>query len=360
MDTTEGKKYYAVWTPADDTPFTVEVYVLAEGQNAYETYEYTGTTGSTVKVVREADVPATPEAGVTYVTIESIEEDLEYYNGTVYLYLPVGHFKGLENITAKVDGKDYIFELSENGIRIELDMANLQAGQIINYSVSYTTSGAQYLKFNPNSGTFKVNLSSKYTSPSFNGTFLPNERTIDDNGFKAEWTVTKFNTYGIDYKTFYVEFIVPVTQYQQATRATKYSFLIILLVFTAIFLVEVISRQEVNYIQYIVTGFSLCLFYLLLLSISEYLAFGWAYLIASGMTVLALGGYFIGFLRSKTAVGCTVAVAILYAFIYMLLNLETGSLLVGSLALFVILSLIMYFTRKNNLMDSPSDEVMVI
>ena len=183
------------------------------------------------------------------------EEDLEYYNGTVYLYLPVGHFKGLENITAKVDGKDYIFELSENGIRIELDMANLQAGQIINYSVSYTTSGAQYLKFNPNSGTFKVNLSSKYTSPSFNGTFLPNERTIDDNGFKAEWTVTKFNTYGIDYKTFYVEFIVPVTQYQQATRATKYSFLIILLVFTAIFLVEVISRQEVNYIQYIVTGF---------------------------------------------------------------------------------------------------------
>jgi inner membrane protein len=88
---------------------------------------------------------------------------------------------------------------------------------------------------------------------------------------------------------------------------------------------------------------------------SEYLAFGWAYLIASGMTVTALGGYFIGFLRSKTAVGCTVAVAVLYAFIYVLLNLETGSLLVGSLALFAILSLIMYFTRKNNLMENPSD-----
>ena len=151
-----------------------------------------------------------------------------------------------------------------------------------------------------------------------------------------------------------MEFVVPVSQYQQTTRAIKYSFLIILLVFTAIFLVEVISRQEVNYIQYIVTGFSLCLFYLLLLSISEYLAFGWAYLIASGMTVTALGGYFIGFFMSKTAVGCTVAVAILYAFIYVLLNLETGSLLVGSLALFVILSLIMYFTRKNNLMDNPT------
>ena len=61
--------------------------------------------------------------------------------------------------------------------------------------------------------------------------------------------------------------------------------------------------------------------------------------------------YFIGFLKSKSAVGCTAAVAILYAFIYFLLNLETGSLLVGSLALFVILALIMYFTRKNSLLD---------
>jgi len=143
--------------------------------------------------------------------------------------------------------------------------------------------------------------------------------------------------------------MVPVSQYQQTGRATKYSFLIILLVFAAIYLVETITRQEVNYIQYIVTGFSLCLFYLLLLSISEYLAFGWAYLIASGMTVTALGGYFIGFLRSRIAVFCTASVAVLYAFIYLLLNLETGSLLVGSLALFVILSLIMYFTRNNHI-----------
>ena len=79
MDTTDGKKYYAVWAPATDTEFNIEVYVLAEGTSAYETYSYTGTTDSTVKVVREADVPATPEEGVTYITVESIEEDLEYY-----------------------------------------------------------------------------------------------------------------------------------------------------------------------------------------------------------------------------------------------------------------------------------------
>lgn len=283
------------------------------------------------------------------------DNDYGYYNGTVYLYLPIGDFKGLENsITAKVDGKEYAFSLSEDGLRTKLDMDTFVPGQVIEYFISLRTKGAESLRFFPKSDIFKVNLTSNYSSPGFDGAFLPNDRTVNDEGFKAQWIVNQFNTYGNNYPEFYVEFVVPVSQYQQTTRAIKYSFLIILLVFTAIFLVEVISRQEVNYIQYIVTGFSLCLFYLLLLSISEYLAFGWAYLIASGMTVTALGGYFIGFLRSKTAVGCTVAVAILYAFIYVLLKLETGSLLVGSLALFVILSLIMYFTRKNNLMDNPT------
>lgn len=80
MDTTAGKKYYAVWDPATDTEFKVEAWILSNSTSkAYRTYTYTGTTDSTVKIVREADVPATPEAGVTYITVESIEADLEYY-----------------------------------------------------------------------------------------------------------------------------------------------------------------------------------------------------------------------------------------------------------------------------------------
>ena len=59
--------------------------------------------------------------------------------------------------------------------------------------------------------------------------------------------------------------MVPVSQYQQTSRAIKYFFLIICLVFTGIFLVEAVSGKSVNIVQYIVTGFSLCLFYLLLL-----------------------------------------------------------------------------------------------
>lgn len=77
-------------------------------------------------------------------------------------------------------------------------------------------------------------------------------------------------------------------QYQQTERAMKYSFLIVILILSAIFLVESITKSKINIVQYIVTGLSLCLFYLLLLSISEYISFGWAYLIA-GVFTLATG-----------------------------------------------------------------------
>ena len=284
---------------------------------------------------------------------ELSDDDVAVYKDKLYMYISLGEMRGLEdNITASVNGREYQFELADDGLRIELDPAGFAAGSSIDYSIDIRTKGAKSLRFRPEAAAFNVDIRSDHPSPSFGGAFLPDERNVTDEGFEAQWTVTEMNTFGEYDPVFYVDLMVPVSQYQQTGRATKYSFLIILLVFAAIYLVETITRQEVNYIQYIVTGFSLCLFYLLLLSISEYLAFGWAYLIASGMTVTALGGYFIGFLRSRIAVFCTASVAVLYASIYLLLNLETGSLLVGSLALFVILSLIMYFTRNNHISEA--------
>lgn len=284
---------------------------------------------------------------------ELSDDDFAVYKDKLYMYISLGEMRGLEdNITASVNGREYQFELADDGLRIELDPAGFAAGSSIDYSIDIRTKGAKSLRFRPEAAAFNVDIRSDHPSPSFGGAFLPDERNVTDEGFEAQWTVTEMNTFGEYDPVFYVDLMVPVSQYQQTGRATKYSFLIILLVFAAIYLVETITRQEVNYIQYIVTGFSLCLFYLLLLSLSEYMAFGWAYLIASGMTVTALGGYFIGFLRSRIAVFCTASVAVLYALIYLLLNLETGSLLVGSLALFVILSLIMYFTRNNHISEA--------
>ena len=64
------------------------------------------------------------------------------------------------------------------------------------------------------------------------------------------------------------------------------------------------------------------------------------------------------FLKSKVALSFTGTVACLYGFIYILLQMETGALLAGTIALFIILCVIMYFTRRNDLFDQPRNPVI--
>ena len=279
--------------------------------------------------------------------------DLTSQTGDLRFCLPLGEHKGLKGRPAVViNGKEYLFEIDREGLYVNVSPQVLNADLTLEYAITVKSDGMATLNFEPNAKNYTVSLTSDYPSPSFNGCCLPSKREVREDGFTAEWVVTEINTFSGYDKSFFVDFHIPANQYQQTERATKYSFLIVLLVFVAIFFVESIFRCKVNIVQYIVTGLSLCLFYLLLLSISEYLSFSIAYIIASVMTTAALGGYFYGFLKSRTAMIFTTAIAMLYAFIFLLLQMETGSLLVGSLALFLILGVIMYFTRSSNLFES--------
>ena len=139
-----------------------------------------------------------------------------------------------------------------------------------------------------------------------------------------------------------------VSQYQKTERSVKYAILIILLVFLAGLLVEFIWKKEINIIQYVVIGLSLVLFYALVLSFSEFISFGRSYIIAAAMTVAALLGYFRGILKSRAAYLLTLLVALAYAASYILLQMETYALISGSMLLFCILVVIMYFTKDLN------------
>lgn len=284
---------------------------------------------------------------------------LENHDGDIRLSLPVGRTKGIEGRpVVVVAGKEYPFKAQNNALVAVLPYEVVSASQELSYTIHIKSKGMDRVRFYPSGSIYTVNMKSDYPSPSFKGDYLPVERTVCDSGFTAKWVVTDLNTVSATSSIFDVELIIPANQYQQTERAMKYSFLIILLVFVAIYLVESITRCKINIVQYIVTGLSLCLFYLLLLSISEYLSFGLAYTIAAVMTTGALGAYFYGFLKSKFAIFFTGAVALLYVFIYILLQMETGSLLAGTLALFLILSVIMYFTRRADLFDRPSGPVI--
>lgn len=291
--------------------------------------------------------------------VELKDNSLDDCDGAIRLTLPFSKLKGIQGRpVVVVEGKEYDVKAVGKELVAELPYNVVAANKVLDYTICIKLNGMDRIRFYPGSELYKVNMKSNYASPSFKGDFLPVDRTVSDSGFEAQWIVTDLNTLASTSPFFDVEFVIPASQYQQSERAMKYSFLIILLVLVSIFLVESITRCKVNIVQYIVTGLSLCLFYLLLLSISEYLTFGWSYLIAAVMTTGALGAYFYGFLKSKVALSFTGTVACLYGFIYILLQMETGALLAGTIALFLILCVIMYFTRRNDLFDQPRTPVI--
>ena len=280
---------------------------------------------------------------------------LENASGDIYITLPINNYKGLEGYpSVTVGGQEYIFNVVGSELRAVIPQNAITPDSVIDFSMKFKSKGMGKMIFCPQGTDYTVSLASNHDSPSFKGDFLPTTREVTNDGFSARWEVTALNTCDAKDGTFGVDFILTADQYQQTERAMKYSFLFFILVLCSIFLVECITKSKVNIVQYGVTGLSLCLFYLLLLSISEYLSFGWSYLISAAMTTGALGGYFYGFLKSKIALAFTAATAGLYGYIYMLLQMESGSLLFGSVALFVILSIIMYFTRKKDMFE-PED-----
>ena len=130
-------------------------------------------------------------------------------------------------------------------------------------------------------------------------------------------------------------------------RSVKYAILIILLTFVAVFFIELMQKKSVNPFQYILVGLALVLFYTLLLSMSEVLGFNLAYLLAAAMTTILIMLHMGSILKSrKQGLLIGVLLAFLYIFIFILIQMESYALLVGSLGLFAILAVIMYYSKK--------------
>lgn len=219
---------------------------------------------------------------------------------------------------------------------------------IIPFEIRMKLRGSESMMFVPIGNLTEVEMRSNCTTPSFYGDFLPSERNITDSGFEASWVVSQINRGAPESSEFGVKMLQSVTQYQQTTRAAKYGILIVALVFLAGFLVEMLTHKGINLLQYVVIGLSLVLFYMLLLSFSEFMPFWLSFMLAALMTTLALTGYFRGILRTKTAYFLGGFVALAYTASYIMMQMETYAMLAGSLLLFICLCAVMYFTRNGN------------
>jgi inner membrane protein len=113
------------------------------------------------------------------------------------------------------------------------------------------------------------------------------------------------------------------------------------------FVIELLQKNPLHPVQYVLAGLALLVFYTLLLSISEFLMFDAAYTIAAAATVLLITLYaWWHFKKTGIALLFLVSLAVLYGFIFVLIRLEDTALLVGSISLFIILATLMYASRR--------------
>lgn len=267
-------------------------------------------------------------------------------------------------ISANVKGDAYSIEASamatgQDSIALQSTPINLGTGisDKLPFEISLSYKGSQSLAIVPIGGVTKASVSGDWPSPKFNGNYLPETSHVTDNGFTASWQISKLNRPfaqqytskipDISRYSFDVDFDIPVDEFQQNERASKYGFLVIGLTFLVFFLIQNISRITIHIFQYTMIGLALIMFYTLLISITEHSSFRLAYLIAGISVVTMIGLYSISILKNrKFPMFIAAALTALYTFIYIIIQLENYALLAGSIGLFLILGAVMYFSRK--------------
>ncbi len=252
-------------------------------------------------------------------------------------------------------------DIIDSGITIEIpDLAN-KLGTEITFDFSLDLNGSRKLSFTPIGELTEIRLNSTWAAPSFGGNFLPDDRKVDEEGFKAVWKILQLNRnfpqswigskYGgkMEQSAFGVELIPGVDDYQKSYRSAKYAAMSISLTFLVFFLVEILNRRKIHPFQYILVGLALCLFFVLLVSLSEHMDFNLAYGLATLGVVTMIGLYSTSiFKEAKLTYLLTLILTGIYGFLFVTLQLEAYALLLGSLGLGLILAATMYFTRNIN------------
>ncbi|WP_347174965.1 cell envelope integrity protein CreD [Polaribacter uvawellassae] len=235
---------------------------------------------------------------------------------------------------------------------------NRKSAKPISFSVDFSVRGSKEVRFIPIGKETTAQIKSSWKTANFMGEFLPyNSDKINKDGFDAKWKILDinrpFSQQHFNELPFFnefdfgVNFKIPVDEYQKSERSAKYGFLVICLTFLVFFLIQTMSKINMHPFQYLMIGLALLMFYTLLVSISEHSNFLKAYGIASVSVIGLITIYAKNILKSaKFMMLIGTSLSILYAFIFVIIQLESYALLVGSVGLFLILATVMYVSRK--------------
>jgi inner membrane protein len=262
------------------------------------------------------------------------------------------------------------------GAKLQFGPFDESRDEALPFEIEVEMAGSERLHFLPLGRETDVELDAPWSNPSFDGAFLPDRRTVDGDGFSASWRVLSLHrdvpqhwlsgeTSGdgwileddfsdgfggaLQNASFGVELLFPVDAYQRTMRTVKYSVLFSLLTLLGFFAVEVGGKTSIHPVQYIVIGFALCIFYTLLLSLSELIGFNPAYAVASVVIIGLISAYIHAIVRSRllTAI-CTGVLVAVYGSLFVMLQLEELALLMGTILLLVLCAVVMALTHRLN------------
>lgn len=240
------------------------------------------------------------------------------------------------------------------------NLVNVNPNTNNQFTIKLKLKGSDYFYLTPVGKTTTVKLSSPWSNPAFDGKYLPDTNAdISQQGFAATWKIQQAarpfpqawvsGSQRIAESAFGVRLIQPTDNYAKTERSVKYALLFIGLTFAVFFFIELLQKKQIHPLQYLLVGIALTVFYTLLLSISEYIGFNKAYVLAAFATITLIGLYVWSmFQQAKIAIGFTMALGSLYAYIFFLIQLQDYALLFGSIGLFVVVALAMYSSRKVN------------
>ncbi|MDR1623521.1 MAG: cell envelope integrity protein CreD [Tannerellaceae bacterium] len=300
-------------------------------------------------------------------------KDFEIVNSVIhwdraYIRLGFSDLRGItNNVSFKLNNQPYEAEasgvydgyLGKELLVVPGDSLFKTSKKGVSFTCKLNLRGSTSINFIPLGKTTNVHVAGAWNAPGYIGNFSP-EPTPSSAGFDATWNILRYNRSIPDAwednnmnsfhdSTFGVNLVNTVDHYQQNMRSAKYALMFIALTFVVFFFVEILTKKKIHPIQYLLVGIALILFYSLLLSISEQLSFGLAYLIASIAIIGLITAYTHSIFKNKHQTAMlTVILCLLYVFLYVILQLEDIALLIGSIGLFIILGIIMYFSRKIN------------
>ena len=248
------------------------------------------------------------------------------------------------------------------------ELANLKGmlKKEVKFSLKTNLKGSGELHFAPIGKDSKVTMHGNSTDPSFMGMTLPSTREITKDGFTATWKVIDISRKADDqvfyskgksmsFDTVGTKFLVRGGQYTQTNRALKSAFLVIFLSLVAGFCGHRGLRTDLTGRTYVLSGAALVLFYLMLLSLAEWIGFGLAY-IASAVLILGMVALYLNAIvhDKKTVTAICLFMGLVDVFIYILLNIADMALLVGTFGLFIVLGIAMFFSLRIKVKRKPN------